>query len=363
MRPTRQSCPKSLLSGLPTYFGGKRKLAPWIFSHLANVVSSGSWSKLTFIDAFLGGASISLMAKAYGFKEIYANDLAFRSKVLADAFLVNRKQKLSQEDTLAATQDLPGDFIPGLIVSHYAPAVFSLRHAEALDKVLYRAYQTQDPVKQSLLLTLLWHLALEYVCFPTSLGTSNRPYAEALEGLRSWDSLNPKRYIDGSIAHLLKPTWNHLEKKRRLINQSVLGGSPVTFSQLDALDFISRVKGDILYADPPYPGTLSYERNNRVLDSLLTGTIIEPAKTISPFTQGVDALDALLESARHIPIWVLSYGNKHISLEALVEKVKRHAPNRNVEGYAKDYRHLSHVTKNTSNQELLILAYPKTGGN
>jgi adenine-specific DNA methylase len=354
---------KAFHQGLPTYFGGKRKLLSWLFSHINQVVPAPTWNKLTFIDAFLGGASVSLMAKAYGFKQIHANDLAYRSKILADAFLINQKQKLTLEDALLATQHLPEELLPGFIYTHYTSGVFSSRHGEALDKVLYRAQETKDPVKKALYLTLLWHLAMEYVCFPTSLGTSNRPYAEAIDGLRDWDSLNPKRYTDGSITHLLQPTWSHLEKKRRLINQGVFGGSPVTFSQLDAIDFVSTVKGDILYADPPYPGTLSYERNNRVLDSLLTGDIIGPVKTVSPFSKSVDALDTLLESARHIPIWVLSYGNKHISLEELIEKVKRHAPDRRVEGYAKAYRHLSHVSHNTSNQELLILAYPKTGGN
>lgn len=349
---------KNTFSALPPYFGGKRKLIRWIFGNIAQVIPAQEWERVTLLDALLGGGSISFYAKAQGFQKILANDISERSQILGQALLVNQKLRLTETDLHLAFSGGSPDYSPGFIRTHYTPDVFSTRHAQLLDGVLSYAHQSQDPIKKALLLTLLWHLASEFVCFPTSLGTSNRPYAEALDGLRTWEGLNPKRFSDGSISHLLQPTFQVLKAKGNLINRGILGGSPVQLSQQDAITFVGQNQGEILYLDPPYAGTLSYEKSNQVLDSLLTRKLPIQSPESSPFSKSSDALAPLLESARHIPIWVLSYGNKEISLEDLVALVKRHAGNRTVQGFSKKYRHLAHVSKSEMGQELLVLAYP-----
>lgn len=355
-------CLGKFYQALPPYFGGKRKLNPWVFGTLAKILPPVDWSSLTFVDAFLGGGAVSLFAKAQGFKTILSNDWSERSQLIGKALLENQRVQLSREDVLKLSLSLPSDRVSGFIESQYCPSVFSARHARALDGALYQIAQVKHPAKRALLLLLVWHLALGFVCFPTSLGSSNRPFAQCLDGLREWDSLNPKRFLDGSLDSLLAPTWKMLEKKRQVINSGVFGGSPVSLFQQDALDFIQEVKGDILYLDPPYAGTLSYEKSNRVLDSILFGSQDSRDKPSSSFSQGVETLDTLLESARHIPVWLLSYGNKAISLEELIRLVQRHVPARMVEGFSRKYQHLPHVAKTTVHQELLIVAYPKTIG-
>ena len=60
------------LQALPPYLGGKRKLMGRIFKHLP-----GPTEAPVFIDAFLGGGSVSLMAKARGYRVIcYGRDNA-----------------------------------------------------------------------------------------------------------------------------------------------------------------------------------------------------------------------------------------------------------------------------------------------
>jgi hypothetical protein len=228
------------LRGLPPYFGGKRKLLPWILSHLAHTIPACEWPKLTFLDAFLGGGSVSLAAKVCGFQTIYANDWSNRSQVIGQALLCNHRQRLLPEQTLSMALAVPKqDFVQ----SQYSPSVFSQRHAKALDQILSKVQQTECPTQQSLWRLLLWHFASDFVCFPTSLGTSNRPYAEALDGLREWDSLNPKRYVDGSIEGLLTPVWAKLETKRKVINASIFGGAQVHLFQQDARTFVEQNAG------------------------------------------------------------------------------------------------------------------------
>lgn len=347
------------LAALPCYNGSKRRLLPWIGGKLAQVLPTSQWPQHTFIDLFMGGGSVSLYAKAQGFQKVIANDISFRSQILADAFLKNQRVTLSREEVLLLTQPLPPG-IPGFIETHYTPSVFSTRHAKALDGGFYWARQHPDPTKRALLLTLLWHLANEFVSFPTSLGSSNRPFAEALDGLRAWEELNPKRFTDGSLANLLKPTWSALEAKRRVINGGVFGGSPVEVFQADALTLLPQLQGDILYLDPPYAGTVSYERSHQVLDTLLTGELPPEKASVSTFSKSTEILGTLLTSAQHIPIWLLSYGNKELSLKELVALVQTQANGRVVEGFSKHYKHLAHVSKTLTNEELLVIAYPKT---
>jgi adenine-specific DNA-methyltransferase len=340
---------------LPSYLGGKRRLAPWIFKTLASVVPVETWDQKVFIDLFLGGGAISLWAKAQGFQHIRANDTSYRSQLVAHAFLKNSRITLSVADTLWLTQPLPSK--PGFIEQTFCPHVFSTRHAQCLDQGFYWARQHPDPTKRALLTVLMWHLANDFVAFATSLGCSNRPFAEALDGLRDWKSINPKRFTDNSLKRLCQPAWKTLETKRTQINGGVFGGSVVAAYQEDAITLLPSLSGDILYLDPPYAGTANYEKTNQVLDSLLLGEVSANPPQVSAFSRGTEILNSLFEKAQHIPVWILSYGNQQMSLPDLMDLVKQHAAGRQVKGFAKSYRHMPHVSQSDSNQELLILAY------
>jgi adenine-specific DNA methylase len=345
------------ISSLPPYLGGKRRLIPWIFKTLEKAAPRDTWQTLTFLDAFTGGGSVSLYAKAQGFKQIYSNDWSDRSQLIIQGLLENQSMTFSKEEMLTLTVPLMLEGCPGFVQAHFSPSVFAARHADALDRMLTGIARFQSPTKQALGKLLLWHLIQDFVCMPTSIGTSNRPYAETLDGVRDWQTLNPKRFLDGSFHHLLKPTWHSLNKRRETINKGVFTGSPVQGFQMDAIAFVSQMQGDILYADPPYPGCLSYEASNRTLDSILTCSLPQSKLITSPFTKDTAALDLLFEQARHIPVWLLSYGNHQLSLDELANLIKRHCPNRQIQAEARAYKHLSHVSKNQNNQEYLVMAY------
>jgi adenine-specific DNA methylase len=150
-----------------------------------------------------------------------------------------------------------------------------------------------------------------------------------------------------------------IEKRAKAINQSVFGGSPVQLYQQDAIEFCSQVQGDMIYFDPPYAQTSRYESSFKTIDKLLTGSV--QADPPSPFSKSADILDALYESSRHIPVWILSYGDKTVSLDELKAQIQAHRPDAHITTHARQYIHMPHVSGNRTHQELLIIASPKLG--
>ncbi len=90
-----------------------------------------------------------------------------------------------------------------------------------------------------------------------------------------------------------------------------------TSTKGSAIDVLPTVNADVVYLDPPYPGTTPYEREYRILDEIFDGE----AKPVSRFSESVDLLDALFDSAVHIPVWLLSYGNAELSGADLEDRV------------------------------------------
>ncbi len=342
---------------LPPYLGGKRKLVRWIFNRLSKAIPVSGWENSTFLDAFSGGGTVSLYAKAQGFQSVYSNDWSERSQFIIEGLLSNQDIHLTEYDKLKLVTPLLSEIPPGYIQKQFCPSVFSERHSKALDRFFFNAEQFTCPIKKALAILVGWRLICEFICIPTSIGSSNRPFAEVLDGLRDWQELNPKRFSDGSFSRLLKPTWSKLDKIIKATNYGVFRGSTVHGSKLDAFEFISKAQGDILYLDPPYPNTSNYEASNRTLDSILLNHSLETKKSTSLFSKGVNALESLLDASLHVPVWALSYGNAVLSLEELTTLVQRAAPKRKIIAEARSYKHMAHVSKNDNNQELLIIAY------
>ena len=90
----------SFWSSLPPYLGGKRRLCPLIFREIDRLIPRRRWSSLTFLDAFLGGGSVSLFAKAQGFKVI-GTDIAARAIVVGQALIANSRVRLRRDCSVA----------------------------------------------------------------------------------------------------------------------------------------------------------------------------------------------------------------------------------------------------------------------
>lgn len=204
-------------------------------------------------------------------------------------------------------------------------------------------------------------LAMKYaqavVGFPTTLGPSNAPLAKVIDGVEPLSSLNTKRLTDGTFERGLQDPSTLLKKLTRRVNTGVFQpvGTVHGYNQC-AFDFVKNLQVDMAYFDPPYPDTLDYTKYHYHLNAMLQQAWPEKKSPPNPFTKSVDAFLDLLSQSQHIPVWICSYGNKAIPPEDFQKKIQEVAPKRVVFLDAWDVTHMPHVSKSTTNQEVLIIA-------
>jgi len=332
---------------LPPFNGGKRRLAGLIFGAIDRVVPRASWSRLTFLDGFLGGGSISLFAKAQGFGKVVGIDIARRSVVVGEALIANSRIRLTQDDVTRVLA--PRADGPGLVERELSPAAFTQSQARVIDNALLLASEIGDPAKASLLRLLAIRIAL-----------AAHPFSYARRGTigkmttGEYESITPSalpQYVRGLRLATFPQVWDLAER----INQGVFEGRG-EMRQGDTLELLPVIEADILYADPPYAATRSYEAAYKVIDHILG----EQARPTSPFTSqgGAGMIDTLLERAKHIPLVVLSFGNETVSLQELEQKMVRHGrATRAIEVPYARLAALSKGEKTGRDRELLVLGW------
>jgi len=333
--------------GLPPYFGGKRRLCPRIFREIGRLRPRDRWQRLRLVDPFLGGGSVSLYAKAQGFG-VLCGDVAQRSVIVGKALIENDGVTLSQEDLLRLF--VPADGNRHVIEERYVPDHFASTSARFLDNAFAAVEQVGDEMKRALLCLVL----IEYIYWLrphskfSSPGAFNRPFAE-----ERWDDIKPiyTHAISANASHPL-PALASLAKR---INRAVgRGAQPCQTMKGEALETIRAGEGaEVLYLDPPYGGTLSYEEEYRIIDEIL-GERHEP----SAFSDrdGLDQFAGLLEHCTVYPLWVISYGNAVSDLDTVRRMVEQFRPAHAIEIA---YSHLAAVAtraKREANREFIILA-------
>ncbi len=333
-------------SALYPYLGGKRRLCPLIFREIDRVVPRRLWSSLTFLDAFLGGGSVALGAKAQGFRVI-ATDIAERSIVVGQALIENTRVRLTKEDVLRLLAPRTGP--PGRVERELTPSVFTANVGRFLDAAFETAEQTKDTAKAALLRLLAVRVAL--LAHPMS---QVRPGTAHRASTGEWESITPScryHYVDGFRLTTTARLWDLAQQ----INAGVFQGEAKVM-KTDILAALPSIQADVAYFDPPYPGVMSYEKEYRVIDQLLEGT----TRPTSPFTAktGASMLDTLFERATHIPLWILSLGNEVVTIEELEAKMLKHG--RRTKTLAIAYKHLPAVAteeKKRENREFLVVGW------
>ena len=322
---------------LPAYLGGKRRLCPLIFALIGEHLRRGQWRNNTLLDPFCGGGSIALFAKAQGF-HVIASDAAERAAIVARALIANSTCQLRLDDVLDLFRS-PDDSYPQVAAQHI-PSVFTAFQAAWLDRAVARANRRSEPVR-SLLLLLIIKVALR--CQPMSMLTGTDARAAATG---DYDRVSPRRlghYLRAERMLTPEGVWTVVQ----VVNVGVFGGRGES-RKGDAVEVIGGVEAEVLYLDPPYPGTTGYAKEYAVLDALLGD---EVGRSAPP------TLDRLLDAARHIPLLLLSYGGPAITLEDLVARVRHHHPV--LRALSVPYRHLSSIAsevKNATNKEFLVVA-------
>ena len=278
---------------LPSYFGGKRKLARRILSHAEGEV---------FIDAFLGGGSVSLLAKARGFKVI-SNDISERSKIVGKAIIENKNTQLTDYDVYALFKETDNRFIRDTY-----PNLLLEKDVQFIDNAFANA-------KTDLQKLLLIKFLAKYKPF----GMLSNKIPKDLE------TCNIK-VIKPHIKYMYKPV-KALQQIKEHINYGIFdNGKDNEFHQKDVFEFLENVQGDTVYFDPPYAGSQSYEEFYNILDSILFQKKLSVEK--SKFNTG-DAekfIHQLLEKSMHIRRVIFSFGGPQIDGQKLLKIVQEHRP-------------------------------------
>ncbi len=329
-----------MFKALLPYYGGKRRLCPIIFKKISEYLPREKWLESVFVDAFLGSGAASLYAKAQGFR-IVANDIAERSIIAGKALIENN-------ETLVTDADLHRLCFPngsnGFIEREFVPDVFTRRHAAFLDSAFANA---QNPLDKYLLLKYIFAIR-PYSKF-SSPNAFNRPMEEG-----RFDEI--KTTYTKHIKDNLRPPLAILTAEKTTVNTGVFSnGHENRISKEDVFQFVEEAKGNVLYLDPPYAGTLAYEHEYEVLDRIL-GQETKPRSEFSG-KDGVKVLEQLLERCQKFPLWVISFGNAggKNDLGKLVEVISRY---RTCTAHEFHYQHCGAVATDEHKQnsrEWLIL--------
>jgi len=332
-----------MFNALPAYFGGKRRLIGQIFKDLP-----GPGFAPVFVDAFLGGGSVSLYAKARGYR-VVCNDVAMRSHIVGRALIENSTVTLDNEDIARLSMPIKEK---GFAETHLAPDVFPSDHARYLDLFLANSRSLSGP-KRWLALLLVIKQALRL----RPMGNFGAKTIVKQAAAGAWEEMNPHYVRDLNLRGLPRHPIRLAERILPHINGGIFAnGLQNEAHRGDVFEFLARVQGGVCYLDPPYSSTSPYERAMRPLDELLAGEPIKPVP--NPFSTELPEviLPRLLKAADHIPTLVLSYGNQRIDIGGLMDLMREFRPH--VTGQAIDFVHCSGLSSDESrkkNQELLVI--------
>lgn len=300
------------LQALPGYLGGKRKLLKDIFRTVPD-----SKEAPTFADCFMGGGSVSLFAKASGYK-VHSNDLAMRSYIIGKALIENDSIKIEEQD-LARLFENP--IKEGYIQRKY-PKVFTTNQAEFLDTALANIWAMNDDGKKWPLLLMMVKHILAVRNFGKFTHTKD---AVELQARRFEYPMRSAGHARANLNMIHHPLPN-LQKYARMINHAIFSnGQENTIDRQDVTEFLKGRTGDIAYFDPPYADTTSYEQEYKVLDDILHLGKTAPEMASNPWSSSDTAREEFrktFKAAKGFKRWVVSMGQTKTDTGISAEELK-----------------------------------------
>ena len=208
---------------------------------------------------------------------------------------------------------------------NYCPKLFTTKIAEFVDNAFEVIKTYESEYKRNLLTLMLTRFIISTRPFGHF---STLKYSQLIDQGKIEEALSDRMYVNNNLRQIYHP-YHQLKKIAKDINYGVMAnGQENKVTQGDVFDFIKNIKADILYMDPPYADTASYEESYNVLDNILDQKVEKPI--VSNFTKKdtLDFIDKMLSESTHIPYWVISMGQtnpeKGIKPEELLEVVKKY---------------------------------------
>ena len=334
-----------LYRALPAYPGGKRRLVNQIIRHLPSADEAPR-----FADPFAGSGVVALLAKARGHL-VVASDVAERSYLAVRSLVENNRLEISKAD---CARLLSPQATEAFVEAHFVPKILTTCHARAVDLMLANL-DNFEGLKRDLMkyAVLKYLLALMPFNQFSASGSYWQPLAEG-----DFDRIRSPYHIHLKKAFQAPSTL--LAHVATTINRGIFGnGQQNRAYQMDVFDFLEEHRNiDVLYLDPPYAGTLAYEKEFARLDQILAHDL-GATLPVSAFSQSgaLRQVGRLFERTTHVPLTILSYGNAEASLEELVTLVRKHRAH--VEAHEIHYPHMQNRAskqKNAENREFLLVA-------
>jgi len=214
------------------YQGSKRKLLPWIASHLRELRFD------TALDAMSGTAAVAYLQKQMG-KQVTANDRLRANAEIARALIENPGERLCEEDIEKAMQPAAGVRYARFIEETFAGIYFTDEENRWLDVVAQNLSRLRHPYRRALLRFALFQSCLAkrpYNLFHRkNLDLRLREVKRGFGNKVSWDRPFPDHFR-GFAGEASAAVFDNSRENRALCG--------------DALEAPGRF--DLVYLDPPY---------------------------------------------------------------------------------------------------------------
>lgn len=230
------------------YIGSKFKLLPFLYENIKGVLEARGvrLEKCVFADIFAGSCAVSKFFKKK-VKKLIANDREFYSFVLAKNYLGNSKPFVREEEWLKKLNSLP--LRKGKIYRHYALGggdgrqYFSDENAMKIDAIReqIQAWKQDGFITDE-----------EFYFLLASL-------------LESADKVANTACVYGAFLKRFKKS-----ALRELILEAALFEDGINSCEIfneDSHKLIEKIRGDVLYLDPPY-NAREYGANYHLLNSI-----------------------------------------------------------------------------------------------
>lgn len=277
------------------FIGNKEKITNWMFDFVPSDVE-------VFLDGFSGGASVSYEAKKRNF-EVISNDVLKINYLISKALVENNKHKLSEKDIELIFNGKP---ISGYMHKNYSNKNFFPEECMELDLYRKNIDKLSNNYKKAMALVLMRRSMIRKM-----------PYSRFNI---KWEKVKQLRDEEYSYKHYKRRRAYHNEsfKKHFLSNVDEYNlslfdnGKNNKAHNKDIFSFINKVEADLIYLDPPYPGTLNkYFEFYGLLDEYVDSK--EHTPFTNSFTNKNEALklfDKLFKLSGDKKYMILSTGNK-----------------------------------------------------
>ena len=261
------------------YIGNKDKLASWIVDNIPKGASS-------VLDLFAGGCSVSYELKKRGFT-VYSNDSLFSSYAIAKSLIENNNVILDR-DTIQNALTVP---ITKKDIEKVVWLANNLYFPYEIDELakLIKYSSLLDGYQRYLFISLLRRAMIRKLPYSRmNLDWNN------IEKLRDED-YSYKKYKRRRAYHNKSFSY-HMEAELDSYNQAVFGnGNENKATQSDAFSALSSLdRVDVVYMDPPYPGTMNnYEGFYGKFDKLFFKSI--KFKDLTKSNSFLNELERLIE--------------------------------------------------------------------